>query len=285
MNNAILDWVLSLFRDETKAQAFIRNPEGALRDAGLGQCSPAQLHAVAATAAPVVTMGGGDPVVGLQRAVANHHGIAQQSVHQEAHPDLGSHHTVAVASPTTIVDNSRDVSLDFGDITFGNKATAVGDGAVAVGGDNTGDVLSGDGAVKGNGNTLNNGDITTGDGSPVTIGKGNDVDAESQKVGGDLIQDNKGAVVKDVQTDGGEVDIKNPTTVHGNQTNADTDGDLNGNLDASDAHIEDSFNTDNSMHDVDNTTGSHNETGSHNSTTEVTGVEGGDIATALVPGL
>ena len=73
--------------------------------------------------------------------------------------------------------------------------------------------------------------------------------------------------------------------MHSNQTNADTDGDLNGNLDASDAHIEDSFNTDNSMHDVDNTTGSHNETGSHNSTTEVTGVEGGDIAAALVPGL
>ena len=194
MSTSLVDWVMSLFRDETKAQAFLRNPEGALRDAGLGQCTPAQIHAVAATAAPVVTMGGGDPVIGLQRAVANHHGVVheafapafvpqQQVIHQEAaHTEGASHTAVAVASPTTIVDNSHDVSLAFGDITFGNKTTAVGDGAVAIGGDNAGDVLSGDGAVKGNGNTVNNGDIKTGDGSPVTIGKDNDVDAESQKV-------------------------------------------------------------------------------------------------------
>ena len=36
-----------------------------------------QLHAVAATAAPAgVVLGGGDPIVGLQRAVADHHSIA-----------------------------------------------------------------------------------------------------------------------------------------------------------------------------------------------------------------
>ena len=70
--------------------------------------------------------------------------------------------------------------------------------------------------------------------------------------------------------------------MHGNQTTTDVDGDLNGKVDASNTHVEDSFNEDNSLHNVDNTTGSHNETASHNSTTEVTGFEGGDIG-ALVP--
>jgi hypothetical protein len=292
MSNLIVDWILGLFRDESKAQAFLRNPEGAMREAGLAQCTPAQIHAVAATAAPSVAMGGGDPMVGLQRAVSNHHGIAhetfaptfhpQRVIQQEAHTDVVSHNVVA--SPTTIVNDSHNVSLDFGDLTFGNKTTAVGDGAVAIGGNNTGDVLSGDGAVKGNGNSVNNGDIHSGDGSPVTLGNHNDVEATSQKATGDIIQDNKGPVVKDVKTDGGDFDLDNHTTVHGNQTVTDVSGDLNGKVDASNTHIEDSLNTNNSVHDSGNTTGSHNETGSHNATTDVTGFEGGDIG-ALIPGL
>ena len=49
-----------------------------MRDAGLpANVTAAQLHAVAATAAPAgLVLGGGDPIVGLQRAVADHHSIA-----------------------------------------------------------------------------------------------------------------------------------------------------------------------------------------------------------------
>ena len=210
----IEQFIESLFRDETKAQAMIRNPEQTLRDAGLQNATHAQIQTVAATAAPSVAMGGGDPVVGLQRAVANHHGIAQETfaptfqpqrvIQQETHNDFASHNSIA--SPTTIVDNSRDLDLNFGDITFGNKTTAVGDGAVAINGNNEGDILSGDGAVKGNNNDVNNGDIKTGDGSAVTLGDDNEVDGESQKVQGDLIQDNKGPVIKDVDTSAGGKD-------------------------------------------------------------------------------
>ena len=326
----IEQFIESLFRDETKAQAMIRNPEQTLRDAGLQNATHAQIQTVAATAAPSVAMGGGDPVVGLQRAVANHHGIAQETfaptfqpqrvIQQETHNDFASHNSIA--SPTTIVDNSRDLDLNFGDITFGNKTTAVGDGAVAINGDNEGDILSGDGAVKGNNNDVNNGDIKTGDGSAVTLGDDNEVDGESQKVQGDLIQDNKGPVIKDVDTSaggkdtgtdadgtgvvktagaegadaagakpadaqggtatdnaasGGDFKLDTSTTVHGNQTNADVGGDLDGTLDTHNTHVEDSFNEDNSMHDVDNTTGSHNEMNSHNDGVDVTGFQGGDI--------
>ena len=71
--------------------------------------------------------------------------------------------------------------------------------------------------------------------------------------------------------------LDNSTTVDGNQTNADVGGDLNGGLDAHNTHIDDSFNEDNSMHDVDNTTGSHNEMNSHNDGVEHHRLQGGDI--------
>ena len=75
----IEQFIEGLFRDESRAQDFIRSPESTMREAGLQNATPAQVHAVAATAAPSVAMGGGDPVVGLQRAVASHHGIAQET--------------------------------------------------------------------------------------------------------------------------------------------------------------------------------------------------------------
>jgi hypothetical protein len=56
-------------------------------------------------------------------------------------------------SPTTDVSDDHSVSFDMGDITLGDKTTAQGNGAVAVGGDAHGDIVSGDGAVLGNGNT------------------------------------------------------------------------------------------------------------------------------------
>lgn len=241
----IEQFIEGLFRDESKAQAFIRNPETTMREAGLQNATPAQVHAVAATAAPSVAMGGGDPVVGLQRAVASHHGIAQETfattfhpqrviTQQEAHDDVVNHQ---VASPTIVNNDSHDfnLGLDLGDITFGNKTTAVGDGAVAIGGNNSGGIQSGKGSIHGNDNDVNNGSVKSGDGSPTTIGDDNDSKGGSTKAGGDAIDDNKGPVVKGVGTGGeqgkdgagehgkdagatGTVDAKASATVGGDGT-------------------------------------------------------------------
>jgi hypothetical protein len=185
----------------------------------------------------------------------------------------------------SVFDDSFDASFETGDFTVGDKTTAAGDGAVAVAGNNTGDILSGDGAVDGSFNTVNNGNIMTGDGSPVTIGDFNDVDATSQKVAGDLVQDNKGPVIDGVDTGGGNFTVLNPTQVQGNQTITEVEGDLNGSVDASNTSLNNVGNTDNSQHNVGNTTDSFNTTGSHNTTTDVTGFEGGNIGLPGVPGI
>ena len=211
----IEQFIEGLFRDESKAQDFIRSPESTMREAGLQNATPAQVHAVAATAAPSVAMGGGDPVVGLQRAVASHHGIAQETfaptfhpqrviTPQEAHAEVASH-TVAshtVASPATVVNDSHDfnLGLDFGDITFGNKSTAVGDGAVAIGGNNSGGIQSGKGSIHGNNNDVNNGTVKTGDGSAATVGDGNKTEGGSEKAGGGITDGNHGPVVQGTGT-------------------------------------------------------------------------------------
>ena len=186
----------------------------------------------------------------------------------------------------TVFDDSFDVGFETGDFTFGDKTTAAGDGATSIGGNNSGDILSGDGAVMGNFNTVNNGNIRTGDGSPVTIGDGNEVDAVSQKVQGDLIQDNDGPVLKDISTGGGDFGLDNSTTVLGNQTNLDVDGDLNGSgRTPPTPRWRTVGNTDNSLHNVGNTTDSNNTTGSHNTATDVTGFDGGNIGLPGVPAI
>lgn len=73
---ALIDWILDLFRSEDAARAFVAAPEQAMRDAGLAGVSAAQLSSVAATAVPGMVLGGGDPILGLQRAVANQYGFA-----------------------------------------------------------------------------------------------------------------------------------------------------------------------------------------------------------------
>jgi hypothetical protein len=73
---ALIDFILNLFRSEDAARAFVAAPEQAMRDAGVAGVSAAQLSSVAATAVPGMVLGGGDPIVGLQRAVANQYGFA-----------------------------------------------------------------------------------------------------------------------------------------------------------------------------------------------------------------
>ncbi len=73
----VLDWILDLFRDPVQAQAFIDDPDRSMQNAGVQNVSAAQVNAVAASVAPAaVIQGGGNPVHGLQQAVAQTHGIA-----------------------------------------------------------------------------------------------------------------------------------------------------------------------------------------------------------------
>jgi hypothetical protein len=208
----VIDWILDLFRDPVAGQAFIADPERSMQNAGVQNVTAAQVQAVAATVAPAAVIhGGGNPVHGLQQAVAETHGIAfiPQPQHEAfSDNDTLSHNDTRLLSPetNTVIDHSVD--LDFGDITFGDKSTNTAThGGVVVDGDNGGDILT-DGSVKqvGGHNTANTGDIETGDHSPVIVGHGNDVDDHSQATdGGDIIQDNDGPVVKtgDIDTSGG----------------------------------------------------------------------------------
>ena len=219
----VIDWILDLFRDPVQAQAFVNDPDRAMTNAGVQNVTAAQVQAVAATVAPAAVIhGGGDPVQGLQQAVAETHGIAFTPQHVFApethafsnndtlnHNDVLSNNDPHILSPEAGHDVQQGgVNLDFGDITFGDKTTNTADhGGVVVNGANDGDILT-DGSVKQDGdhNNANTGDIDAGDHSPVIVGNGNDVEDNSQETGGgDIIQGNEGPVVKtgDIDTSGG----------------------------------------------------------------------------------
>ncbi len=206
----VIDWILDLFRDPVQARAFVNDPERSMQQAGLQSVTSAQVQAVAATVAPAAVIhGGGDPVHGLQQAVAETHGIAftpQYEPELFSNNDTLSHNDVL--SPQAGHDVQQGgVNMDFGDITFGDKTTNTAtNGGVVVDGHNDGDILT-DGSVKqtGDHNNSNTGDIHSGDGSPVVVGEGNDVHASNQEAGGDIISGNEGPIVKtgDIDASGG----------------------------------------------------------------------------------
>src|SRR5215217_3531293 len=153
----LIDYILDLFRDEGQAQAFVTNPDQALADAGLSTVTSAQLQSVASTAIPSLATGGsGDAVADLQQAVSTHYGFTPDFAPQ---PDFSPSADVAsnnsFMSPTTNISDDHSLSFGVGDITLGDKTTAQGDGA-----------------VLGNGNTVNDSDIHAGSGSTVTVGDG-----------------------------------------------------------------------------------------------------------------
>ncbi len=221
----IIDFILDLFRSPAAATAFAVDPDGALRDAGLPTVTAAQLASVAATAAPAgYALGGGDPIVGLQRAVADHHNLAtsfaspfspQTTFAPDTNTELASRNNTELGSRnnTEFLSPDQDAgsnaqsgafNLGLGDITLGDKTSNTAtEGSVVVAGDNDGDIVSGDGAALGDGNTMNNGDILAGSGANVTVGKDNEVEDNSQTAGSDLITDNEAPVLNDVDTSAG----------------------------------------------------------------------------------
>jgi hypothetical protein len=284
----LIDWILNLFRHEDEARAFVAAPEQSLRDAGLAGVPAAQLSAVVATAVPGMVLGDGDPVVGLQRAVSNHHGFApaaewspsyapsnewsptyapsnewspsytsvptfapSPTFAPETNTDLLSHNQTDLASHNDTAWMSPDQSaganaqqggfnLGFGDIIFGgSKTTADGDGAVAVTGHVHGTIVSGDGAVSGDGNDVNNGAIHAGTGSNVAMGKDNMIhdrgSATVTSAGGDAITTgDSGSVIKGSDNDVRESVRGDSSLIGGSQTTTTVGG--HGNTTTADGH-------------------------------------------------
>ncbi len=212
---SLIDWILDLFRSEDAARAFVAAPEQSLRDAGLAGVTAAQVSAVAATAVPGLVLGGGDPIVGLQRAVANQYGFAPAYAPTFApsptfapQTDLASHNDTSLLSPSQDAGANAQqgaFNLGFGDITLGDKTSNTAtNGGVVVGGDSSGDIVSGDGAVLGNGNDVNNGHVWAGTGSNIAIGHGEIDDSGTTATGGSsVISDNSGPVFHDVDASAG----------------------------------------------------------------------------------
>jgi len=245
---SLIDFILNLFRDRGAAADYVAHPEQALLDAGLGNVAPAQLASVAATAVPSLALGAGDPVIGLQRAVANNWGFepvyspsptwspsyAPQTDFlsgNQTETDLASHNNVPLFSPNQDAGSNAQngaFNLGFGDITLGDKTTttANGPGAVAVNGDNEGDIVSGDGAVLGNANSVNNGNIHTGEDSNFAYGHDNSFSQGNTAAGHDVVSTHDGTVI---QTSGqgtttSEQGNTEWTAVRGNQTTTNVDG-------------------------------------------------------------
>lgn len=291
----IIDWILDLFRDPVRAQEFITDPSRSMAAANLSNVSAAQMQAVAATVAPAAVLhGGGDPVVGLQQAVAQTHGIAfapQRQTEALSNNDTLSHNDTRFMSPETHVANTAgedqqqgvgNFSLDFGDITFGDKTTNTANNGGVVNTGTAGDIdatnVDGDGNVVGDDNeNVNTGDI---DDSNVNIGEDNEIDdSGDQTAGGDIISDNDGPVINDVDMSGGNgggavggdggggligigndggsasggaggsgggIVINDTTTVGGNQTtvsdvDADVLGGVTGGVSSGDSSVDNSF--------------------------------------------
>ena len=218
----LLDFILDLFRSPDVAASFIQDPDGALRDAGLPNVSPAQLQAVAATAAPagLALGGGGDPVVGLQRAVANHHSIAspfspQTTFAPQTQTEFASRNNTDVASNNDFMSPDQAAganaqngafNLGFGDITLGDKTTNTATDGGVVNTGTAGDIDATN--VKGDGNVVGNEDTNANTGvindSNVNQGDDNEIDDSGDTTaGGDVIQDNEGPVINDVDMSGG----------------------------------------------------------------------------------
>ena len=209
----LLDWILDLFRNEDAARAFVAAPDQTMRDAGFAGVSAAQVSTIAATAVPGLVLGGGDPIVGLQRAVSNQYGFAP-AYEPTFQPVYAPSPTFAPQTDTSLLSPDQNAganaqqgafNLGFGDITFGNKTTNTAtDGGVVVDGPNHGDIVSGDGAVLGNGNDVNNGDVLAGTGSNVAVGHSHIDDNGTTATGGStVIKDNGGPVFHDVDASGG----------------------------------------------------------------------------------
>jgi hypothetical protein len=214
----LIDYILNLFRspEPEVARAFVNNPVQAASTATGQAVTAAQLQTAYTAVAPVsAAYGGGDPIVGMQRAVANHNNLEFEptrvlspdtEIASRNNAEFLSNNDPQVLSPHAGESVQQGgVNLDFSDMTFGDRVEA-SDGSVVNTGtagdiDNTN--VKGDGNVVGDDNeNVNTGDIED---SNVNIGEGNEIDDRGDiTAGGDVIKDNEGPVINDVDMSGGD---------------------------------------------------------------------------------
>lgn len=213
----LIDYILNLFRspDPEAARAFVHNPVQAASAATGQAVTAAQLQTAYTAVAPVsAAYGGGDAFVGMQRAVANHNNLEfapervfspDTEIASRNNTEFLSNNDPEILSPNAGENVQQGgFNLDFSDMTFGDRNEASEGSVINTG--NAGDIdatnVEGDGNVVGDDNeNVNTGDIED---SNVNIGEDNEIDdSGDQTAGGDIISDNEGPVINDVDMSGG----------------------------------------------------------------------------------
>ncbi|QCH25891.1 IniB N-terminal domain-containing protein [Mycobacteroides salmoniphilum] len=214
---SIIDFILNLFRDPVQAASYVADPQTSLANAGLSAVTAAQVGAVMPVVAESVAsnygyqsqwVNTGSPMNDLSGNLQNYY-AAQPDAPSILSPSLlsprdnfsprnndfmshndtefASHNPIAsgnqVMSPSGNVDSFNRgplLDLNFGDLQFGNRDTnAIGDGAVAVGGSNSGPIASGKGSTAVNGDVRDSNIINADHGGKVNV------DQSDTRVGGD----------------------------------------------------------------------------------------------------
>jgi hypothetical protein len=215
----LIDYILNLFRSPNPdvARAFVQNPVQAASTATGQAVTAAQLQTAYTAVAPVsAAYGGGDPIVGMQRAVANHNNLefeparvlspdTEFASRNNTNAEFLSNNDPQVLSPHAGESVQQGgVNLDFSDMTFGDRNEASEGSVINTGtaGDIDATNVKGDGNVVGDDNeNVNTGDIED---SNVNIGEDNEIDdSGDQTAGGDIISGNDGPVINDVDMSGG----------------------------------------------------------------------------------
>ncbi|MGI9003787.1 MAG: IniB N-terminal domain-containing protein [Pseudonocardia sp.] len=200
--DALLAFILRLLNDDAALEDFNADPHAAVAAAGFSDLDCDDVDAVLPilfdSSVDVSQDRGYDTgatvVTGASGGNSFHGGGGGKYVSSH---DAAVHQISTVVNNTTVYDNdtiydssinqnfiASDGGLLFVDQDI-DQTNANGDGAVAVGGDNSGDINTGDGAVTGNGNNVVGGDGVAGDGNTIdqssdddtslVIGDGNNV--------------------------------------------------------------------------------------------------------------
>ena len=156
--NALIQFILSIFGDEQKAADFADDPDGCMADAGLSHVTPQEVHhAVEAVAQNIPAPSGGG---------GGHW--------QPSYPDHGSAASVLQQITNNYYQQILNINGDNNHVDM-KQVIASGDGAVAIGEDSNGNIAT-TGGTAGDGNTTHNttdNDTTTVDKSIHGDGSGN----------------------------------------------------------------------------------------------------------------
>lgn len=275
MSVSLLNLLMNLLNDPAQKGAFVADPQGFLADCGLSDLSAEDIHDAIQLAGDTDSHAWNshgwkvDHGHGPVPPPPVHHHHPGDTAHETAVKYLNSYITnnyndVDVDARETTIDNSvhQDIHNDHGGVVVApidsRPVDATGDGAVAVGGNNSGTIATGADSVAGNGNVVNNGDDNTqsfGSGTAVnqhaaSATDGGALSGTGPAVGGDHT-DSHDALTNfgsgSVANDGGQA----------NQTANNTHADSH---DTTDSH---QVTDDHSVTDADNTVASNNDLFSH----------------------